>query len=143
MNSVYIDTNLFLYLSEKKSSFYLESVELIRHLKNDRTLILTSSESIQEIVYVSQKMKKLSYGLKTIEKVFEVIDELLSINKKTINYYLDLVIKHSTSDSRDSLHVATCIENKIGTIITYDYGFKKFKEIKVFTPQEFLNKFNL
>jgi len=143
MKSVYIDTNLFLYLSEKKSSFYLESVELIRHLKNDRTLILTSSESIQEIVYVSQKMKKLSYGLKTIEKVFEVIDELLSINKKTINYYLDLVIKHSTSDSRDSLHVATCIENKIGTIITYDHGFKKFKEIKVFTPQEFLNKFNL
>lgn len=143
MNSVYIDTNIFLYLSEKTSSFYLESVELIKYLKKNKTLILTSTETIQEVVYVALKMKKLTYGLKTIEKVFKIIDELLSINKKTISLYLDLVVEHQAIDSRDSLHVATCIENKIPIIITYDHGFKKFKEIKSLTPKEFLKKMNL
>lgn len=137
MNSVYVDTNIFLYLSEKTSSFYLESVELIKYLKKNKVLILTSAESIQEIVYVALKMKRLNYGLKTIEKVFEIIDELLSINKKTINIYLNLVTKYLTSDSRDSLHSAACIENNIKTIITYDHGFKKFKELKALTPKEF------
>ena len=140
MNSVYIDTNVFLYISNETSSFCLESVELVKYLKKNNVLILTSTETIQEIIYVALKTKKLNYGLKTIEKVFGIIDELLSINKKTISFYLDLVVKHQTIDSRDSLHAATCIENKIPIIITYDHGFKKFKEIKAFTPKEYLEK---
>lgn len=60
--------------------------------------------------------------------------------KKTINVYLNLVIKHLTSDSRDSLHLATCIENNIKTIITHDHGFKKFKELKTLTPEESIAK---
>lgn len=138
MNSVYIDTNIFLYISNENSSFYSESIQLIKYLGKNNLLILTSTETIQEIVYVALKTRKLGYGLKTIEKVFEIIDELLSVNKKTVNYYLNLVAKHPASDSRDSLHVATCIENKIPIIITYDHGFKKFKEIKSLTPKEFL-----
>lgn len=140
MNSIYIDTNIFLYISNKDFSYYLQSVELIKYLKKNKVLISTSTETIQEIVYVALKTKKLNYGLKTIEKVFEIIDELLSINKKTINIYLNSVVKHPTSDSRDSLHLAACIENNIKTIITYDHGFKKFKEIKALTPKEFLAK---
>jgi len=85
MNSVYIDTNVFLYLSNKTSAFYLDSVELIKYLKNNKVLIFSSTETIQEIVHVALKIKKLSYGLKIIEKVFEIIDELLPINSKTIN----------------------------------------------------------
>lgn len=138
MNSVYIDTNVFLYLSNKTSSFYLESVELIKYLKKNKILILSSTETIQEIVHVALKTKKLGYGLKIIEKVLEIIDELLPINSKTINIYLSLVAKHPTNDSRDSLHTSVCIENTIETIITYDHGFKKFKELKSLTPKEFI-----
>ncbi|PIP63562.1 hypothetical protein COW97_01810 [Candidatus Roizmanbacteria bacterium CG22_combo_CG10-13_8_21_14_all_34_12] len=143
MNSVYIDTNIFLYISNENSSFYSESIILVKYLKKNNILILTSTETIQEVIYVALKTKKLGYGLKTTEKIFEIIEELLSINKKAINFYLNLVAKHPTSDSRDSLHIAACIENKIPIIITYDHGFKKFKEIKALTPKEFLEKINL
>jgi len=138
MNSVYIDTNVFLYLSNKTSAFYFDSVELIKYLKNNKVLIFSSTETIQEIVHVALKIKKLSYGLKIIEKVFEIIDELLPINSKTINIYLNLVAKHPTNDSRDSLHTSVYIENTIETIITYDHGFRKFKEVKSLTPKEFI-----
>ncbi len=140
MNSVYIDTNIFLYLSNKTSSFHLESVKLIKYLKRNKISILTSTETVQEIVYVSLKTKKLGYGSKTIEKVFEIIDELLSIDKRTISIYLNLVTKHPTNASRDSLHLASCLNQKLGIIITYDHGFKKFKELKALTPEEFLEK---
>ena len=71
------------------------------------------------------------------------MDELYILDRKTVENYLTIVNKYRNRESRDFIHLATCINQKIGTIITYDHGFKKFKEIKVFTPQEFLNKFNL
>lgn len=138
MNSVYIDTNIFLYLSDKKSPFYLTSSKLIEYLKNQEILVFTSVETIQEIIHFSQNTKQLAFGIRTAEKILETADQILEINHKIILDYLKFVSIYKNVDSRDLLHLAVSLKNKVGLIISYDKDFKKFKEIKTLTPKEFL-----
>jgi len=140
MNSVYIDTNVFMYLSDKKSPFYFISSRLIKYLKKQRILVFTSVETIQEIIHFSQNTKQLAYGIKTSLKTLETVDKLLEINQKMILNYLKLVGNYKNVESRDLLHLTVSMENNINLIISYDKDFKKFKEIKAFTPKEFLAK---
>lgn len=140
MNSVYIDTNIFLYLSDKKSPFCLTSSKLIEYLKNQRILVLTSVETVQEIIHFSQNTKQLAYGIKTAEKILETVDQILEINRKIILDYLKFVRIYKNVESRDLLHLAVSLDNKVDLIISYDKDFKKFKEIKALTPKEFLAK---
>ncbi len=138
--SVYIDTNVFIYLSDKKSSFYLVSSKLIEYLKKHNILIFTSVETIQEIIHFSQNTKQLSYGIKTSEKILETISQILEINQKIILNYIKLVKIYKNIESRDILHLAVSLENKVDLIISHDKDFKKFKELKTLTPKEFLAK---
>lgn len=140
MNSVYIEANVFIYLSDKKSPFYPTASILIKSLKENKIYILTSTETIQEIIHFSQNIKQVLIGLKTAKKIFEIADEILAVDQETVTIYLDLVKKHKNIKSRDSLHVAVCIKNKIDGLISYDSDFKKFRQIKSLTPEEFLRK---
>lgn len=140
MSKVYLDANIFIYLSTKNSSFHNVCVNFIDYCKKNKIQIVTSAETFQEIIYYSQNIKKLPEGLETAENIKQISDEILSIDIIVIETYLKLVKIHKTAQSRDSLHVATCLQNKLDLIITYDKDFKKFKEIKVQTPEEFLEE---
>ncbi|PIQ71297.1 hypothetical protein COV87_04180 [Candidatus Roizmanbacteria bacterium CG11_big_fil_rev_8_21_14_0_20_37_16] len=141
--TIYFDTNIFIYLSDENSAYFLQVKDLIQYCEDNKIKIATSVETIQEIIHFSINTQDLPFGFNTANKTLDLVDELYILDKKTVENYLTIVNKYRNRESRDFIHLATCINQKIGTIITYDHGFKKFKEIKVFTPQEFLNKFNL
>jgi len=141
--TIYFDTNIFIYLSDENSAYFLQVKDLIQYCEDNKIKIATSVETIQEIIHFSINTQDLPFGFNTANKTLDLVDELYILDKKTVENYLTIVNKYRNRESRDFIHLATCINQKIGAIITYDHGFKKFKEIKVFTPQEFLNKFNL
>jgi len=141
--TIYFDTNIFIYLSDENSAYFLQVKDLIQYCEDNKIKIATSVETIQEIIHFSINTQDLPFGFNTANKTLDLVDELYILDRKTVENYLTIVNKYRNRESRDFIHLATCINQKIGTIITYDHGFKKFKEIKVFTPQEFLNKFNL
>lgn len=138
--TIYFDTNIFIYLSREDSQYFLHVKDLIQYCQDNRTKIITSVETIQEIIHYSINTKNLSIGLNTAKRALELVDELVILDKKIVDIYLILVNKYRNRESRDSIHFASCLYQKIGTIITYDHGFKKFKELKSFTPEEFLAK---
>jgi len=139
MKAAYLDSNIFIYLSDRKSKFYLKCLEFINHCMRGDILIITSVETFQEIIYYSKRINKLKEGLNSARTTYKIVDEILSIDEKIIEEYLRLVERYKNADSRDIIHLAVSLENNIETIITYDKGFKKFKEIKAVTPEEFLN----
>lgn len=138
--TIYFDTNIFVYLVRKDSLYFLQIKNLIQHCEDNKIKIVTSVETIQEIIHFSINTKSLSFGLGTANRVLELVDELFILNRDIINTYLVLVNKYKNRDSRDFIHLASCLNQKIGTFITYDHGFKKFKELKTLTPEEFLAK---
>lgn len=138
MNSLYLDTNFFLYLSNNSSPFYESCLNLIKYSKKNKIFLTTSCETIQEIIYLTKNTKQLAGGIKASEKSLKLVNELLPVTRNTIDIYLEKVKDYRSATSRDLIHLATCVENKITTVITLDRDFSKFKEIKAITPEEFL-----
>ncbi|KXK08784.1 MAG: PIN domain protein [Microgenomates bacterium OLB22] len=138
MNSIYIDTNIFLDLFDKSSSSSSSTRSFFESLHSHSIERYTSAETIQEIVYVAKKRNQLKKGIKIAEIAIKMVRELLPISKAVIEQYLLDSLIHTSSDSRDVIHLSAAKANEIKTIITYDKGFKKFKEIRALTPAEFL-----
>ncbi len=140
MMGLYLDTNFFLYASKRTSPFYKDCVALVKYSSKNQIKIFTSCETIQEIIHLAKNTKVLDKGISTSKRTIKLIDELLPLTKEVITLYLDLAKKYRSATSRDLIHLATCLENKIDTIITHDSDFKKFKEVKVFKPEDFLKE---
>ena len=135
MNNLYLDTNFFLYLSEFSSPFYQECFQLIKYCKVNKITLVTSTETIQEIIHFTKNTKQLEKGLQTAQKTLELVNEILPINQITIEIYLKKAAIYKTSSSRDLIHLAVCLENKIKNLITFDKDFEKFKELEILQPK--------
>ena len=132
MNRLYFDTNFFLYLSDKSSPFRQRCTKFIKYCKEEKILISTSAETIQEIIHYTKNIKQSEQGLKAAKKTLNLLDEFIAIDKSIINTYLKCASVYKNAGSRDLIHLAVCIENKIDKIVTFDQDFAKFKEIKIF-----------
>ena len=145
MNTIYLDTNIFVYSSQANSPFFSKCNNLLEYSLKKNIDLATSTETIQEIIHLSKKTKKITTGLKTANTLLELIQLLLPVDKETINLSLVLLKKYAhlkQVESRDFIHIASSLRYKINTLITYDKGFKQFKELESLTPDEFLRSFN-
>ena len=144
MNTVYLDTNIFVYSNDSASPFFLKCNKFVEYSLKTNIDLATSTETIQEIVHLAKKSKNLGLGLKTADIVLRLTQLLLPVDKETIFVYLDLLQKHKNIkqvESRDFIHISACVRYDIKIFVTYDKDFKQFKEIQSLTPEEFLNKF--
>lgn len=139
MNLCYIDTNIFIYTSDPSSPYYKDCLSLFEAAADKKIFITTSTESIQEIMHVHSRLKEIDKGFALTDAVFMQIPDILAIDLPIIKTLIGLFKKYKTAQSRDLLHVATCVENKIRYLITIDRGFDTFSEIKAMTPAQFLN----
>ena len=135
---IYVDTNVFIDRSDKSSAHYAEAKKFIDKALTTTLLITTSTETIQEIIYYGYKMKKMNDVVKICYLIVDELNDLLSVDVLTIREYLKFVHKYPKADSRDLIHLAACLANNIGIIITFDRDFKKFKEVRALTPGEYL-----
>lgn len=138
MKQLYLDTNFFIYLSDPLSSFYNDCVDMLYYCRKHNIRISTSTETIQEIIHYSKNIKQLNSGLITAQTTLQTINELMPITPEIIKVYLEKVQTYPNRKSRDILHLSACIENKIDYLVTLDKDFKKFKEVKIVKPDEFL-----
>lgn len=141
MHLVYLDTNIFLYLTNKKSLFYRSCRQFLQYCQENNIFITTSAETVQELIHYTQNIKQLKQGLKAAKESLSLVNQLLVVDRNIIELYLDLMRKYPKFSSRDILHLSAVLMNRIDLIITYDKHFKKFKEIQAMTPTEFLARY--
>ncbi len=136
MNSLYLDTNFFIYLSDKTSPIYKICAKFLGYCRKNNILTVTSVETIQEIIHLAKNTKQLDKGLRTSKICLKIVDDILPINETVIGNYLRYASTYKSAGSRDLIHLAVCIENKINKIVTFDRDFAKFKEIDILHPQD-------
>lgn len=136
MTYLYLDTNIFIYLSDKKSPFYKKCTSLINYCQKNNILIATSTETVQEIIHYAKNTRQLSSGLIVAKSTLALVNEMYPITKNTIDIYLKKVESYHKVKSRDLVHLSVCLENKLNTIVTYDKEFRIFKEVKSLRPED-------
>lgn len=134
--SIYIDTNIFIYLAMPTSPYHELSHRSVSLFLDKKTEILTSTETIQEIIHVMKINGQLDKGILIAKNALELVTKLIQIDTEIILQYLKLLSIYKKPESRDVLHVATCIKNEVYTIMTYDKHFSQFKEIQTLKPED-------
>lgn len=139
MSIYYIDTNVFITLADTKDPSSLQVYHFIEFCRKNKIELVTSVETIQEIIHVLKNKRRLKEGITLASRVMKLVDEVLSVDKDIISIYLDIISRQVSFQSRDYIHFACCKANSLSTFVTYDRDLKKYKDLDVRTPEEFIN----
>lgn len=137
---IYLDTNIFLYASDKESINFKSCEKLLKGVALGDIEATTSGETIQEIMHYFRSLKKDQTGLQISRGLLKLIPEPLESYNAVIYQFLNFFPKYSKPQSRDLFHLAVCVVNDIGLICTYDGQYQKFAEVKAVKPDELLGK---
>jgi len=135
---LYLDTNVFIYLSNRKYPYYVSCRELIASCRSKSIPLVTSAETFQEIIHWSKNKNRLKNGIEIVKRFKKIVWELFPVDETIVDLYLEKASRYKQVPSRDLIHLATCIENKIKHIVTLDKDFNFFKEVVSLAPHEAL-----
>lgn len=136
----YLDTNIFLYASARKSKFYESCRFVLEQVAIGEILAQTSVETIQEVVFVASRKKQVGVGIRIARETWTILGSLCDLTKETTEEFLKLAAKYPKVESRDLVHVATCKTLGVKKIVSVDKHFDKISEVKRIDPREFRTK---
>jgi len=139
-DKTFIDTNIFVYLfsteENKKRDICIDEL--------DKYLRITSTQIFNETSNVW--FKKYNLDANTIKKYLDnierICDEVLCIDRKTINYALDLKARYGYS-YYDCLMLASALESSCDILLTEDMSDGQVIENKLKIVNPFKNGENL
>ena len=137
----YLDTNIVIYATSSNSPFARQAGVLLEKCFNEEISAVISTETIQEIIFYSQKNECLSQGLVICKTLFDNLPNLVAVNQDVIKIYLKLVSKNDCGvESRDYLHLAACLNSQIPYLVTEDKALQKtqVKGLKIISIKQAL-----
>lgn len=161
MQKIYLDSNIFIYYSDKNSVYWEKVNKFFIDVANRKFKVFISPLMINECVYVFWKKIGLSLyegkPIKVLKKKFKtdtifqkkfqkcmskfnsLIQGFVSLrNVKTIDFrFADILsyfktYQNLTLSSTDSMHAAIMKNHKIKTIATFDKDFLEVDGIEVY-----------
>ena len=129
MNTLYLDTNIFLNIILKENDFYESSSKLMQSIELNEYLAITSFLTIMEVHRVLQKQNKT---LQEIENIIENIQQLkikIIIPESTDIISAYELLKLYNLNPPDAIHIAIALENA-NYFITRDETLLKKERIK-------------
>lgn len=138
--SVYVDTNVFVRALSHTGELGERARKLLKKIEDGEIEASTSSLTFSELVYVMTRISDNETAIKAGENFLALNNlRIEGISKTTCRIALE-AIKQYRFKPQDALHYATMKEAGISEIISEDTDFAKAKDIKKFTPRQFLNK---
>ena len=128
---LYLDTNIFIYAADKTQPQHKLALQLLHQAASQKLPLITSVETIQEIVHTFKKAHKLKFGLQVCRLVLKLVPHIVPIDRAIITEFLKLAAKYPKPESRDCLHLATCLVHKLPTLVTEDKTLLKTKIPKI------------
>lgn len=138
MKNVFIDTNILMDIFSNREPFVKMSLQIYTLGTKKKIQLYTSSNTITTLHYLLKKYideDKIRMALEQVLEHIQIIPVDVNIILKSL--------KSNHKDFEDAIQItsAQSIHN-MDCIVTRDLKDFKNSEIKVFTPDEFLNKIN-
>lgn len=135
-SSYYLDSNIFMYAAGEEHPYKTSCVFIIDSVARGKLMAFTSAEVFQEILYRYFALDKRFEGLELCEQGIQICD-VLPVGSGDIKKALSLCRAYPSLNSRDALHAAIVINQRISTIISADKDFDQLTEIQRVDPFEF------
>lgn len=132
---IFLDTNILVDIVANRFPFSKNAISIFDYCQRRKITMYSSSHSIATMHYIAKRMvdeKELRSIIADLLDTISIIAVTESILKKSL--------KSSHKDFEGAIQITAAQSiNTMDCIITRDLKDFKFSEIKVFTPDEFLN----
>jgi predicted nucleic acid-binding protein len=95
-----------------------------------------SAEVVQEILHRFVAIRQAVIGAQLARDALDLFAPVLSVSHAVMDRMPDLVRRYPGLAARDLVHVATCLEQGIGVIISPDRGFDEVGELRRIGPDD-------
>lgn len=120
---VFVDTAVIMYAAGREHRLRDPSRHLLRAVVQGHVLGVTSAEVIQEILHRFTGSGDPEVGAAMAHHALDVFAPILPVTHQVMSRMPDLTRQHPRLMARDLVHVATCHEERITTIVSPDSAF--------------------
>ncbi len=147
MNSVFLDTNFFLDIFDKKRERHPKAKEVLKLFLDNNVELYTSSDIISTISYFLQKKLDLKSSVTNIDYIVQQVTILVATNKDfmELNQIIFQKIEEDTKlniDYEDCMQLFLANKYNVKSILTSDKSFcngiKQNYNVEVITLEECL-----
>ncbi len=132
----FLDTNIFLYAAGGDHPFRKPCQHILRRVAEAELDATTSSEVVQEILYVLTRRGLRTQAIALARNILTVFPALLEVGANEMNAACDLLESTPELPPRDAVHAATMLTHEIATIISADTRFDQLTQLKRIAPDE-------
>jgi len=135
--TVFIDTAVVMYANGASHPLRDACRAIMIQVGDGQLEAVTSAEVVQEILHRFMAIRRPEIGIEIARVTMDVFAPVLPITHAMMRRIPSLVARYPNLSARDLVHVATCIHEGIGEILTPDRGFDQVVEIRRIDPTDF------
>ena len=134
--TVFVDTAVIMYAVGTAHPLKAASAEILRRVASGALHGVTSAEVIQEIVHRFVHAGRPERAAEVAGHALAVFSPVVPVSHAVVERLPGLLARYPNAAARDLLHVATCLEERIGTIVTPDRDFDGISELRRADPAD-------
>jgi uncharacterized protein len=108
----------------------IDAQRVLEDLISKRQRLVTDAEVLQEILHRYASVNRRVDIQPAIDVLFGIADEVLPIDKATVERAKEIVIGYQNLSARDAVHLAVMEQHGIERILSFDLGFDSYPGIK-------------
>ncbi len=136
MAPLFLDANVFLYAMGSEHAEKAPCRKLLEMVAAGRLEAVTSSEVLQEVLYVRLRRGNRNDALLAVRSIREMVSEILSVSGEDVMSACELLAHYPSLDARDAIHAAVAKRIRTSGIVTVGKGFDGLEGLRRLTPAQ-------
>jgi len=132
----FLDSNVFLYAMGTEHPEKEPCRKLLAMAATGEIEAVTSSEVLQEVLYVRLRRGNREDALASVKTIGELIEEIFPVTAADVVEACEFLSHYPALDARDALHAAVAKRNKISLMVSADKDFEKIKGLHRLSPAQ-------
>lgn len=120
---ILVDSNIPMYLVGHDPARKLDVQRSLDQLLVKGERLVSDAEVLQEILHRYISIKRLEAIQPAFDALLEIVDEVLSIDRKIVERAKEISLGYRGVSARDAVHLAVMQQHAIGQILSFDSGF--------------------
>jgi uncharacterized protein len=136
---MYVDTTIFMYAMGAESRFKEPCARILRAGAADRTVLVTSAETLQEVLHRYRSIGRDNEIKPTFEAIAASVQRILPVTADDVEEARQLgerIPGGSGVSARDLIHAAVARRHGLREILTVDAGFSSIPGVLAVGPLE-------
>ncbi len=136
MTANFIDTAILMYAGGASHESGEPSRHIVRLVRDGELDGVISAEVVQEILHRFVAIRRPDVGARMARDALDLFAPVLPITHAVMDRMPDLITRYPSLAARDLVHVATCLEQAIGVMVSPDRGLDAVRELRRISPED-------